>query len=108
MPILKVMKTAMKKKKQPKYSHYSTTEKACLRRLQDVGKSATQVAALLGRDLSSVNRHFLRNTSTPMKAVGPVGRPRALTEKQVDRVATTTEQMVQAADKAPIGGKCRR
>ena len=58
------------------YRHFSPDEEAALQRLMSQGKTPTQVAEALGRDLSSVARHF--------KYTGPkpsVGRPPALTKK---------------------------
>ena len=40
---------SMKKKKEPCFTHFSAAEKDCLRRLQDEGKSPSQVAELLNR-----------------------------------------------------------
>jgi hypothetical protein len=102
MPIKKVMKTVLKKgmkKQEPSFTHFSEAEKDRLRRLQDEGKSPSKVAELLGRDLSSVNRHFNRNMLPPKKLPKPVGRPPALTEKQNDRVVDTAERLIQAAGK---------
>jgi hypothetical protein len=102
MPIKKVMKTVLKKgmkKQEPSFTHFSEAEKDRLRRLQDEGKSPSKVAELLGRDLSSVNRHFNRNMLPPKKLPKPVGRPPALTEKQIDRVVDTAERLIQAAGK---------
>ena len=103
MPTKKVMKTCVKKamkKQKASFTHLTASEKDCLSRLQDEGKSPSQVAELLGRDLSSVNRHFQRNSNPPKKAPKSVGRPAALTEKQIDRVVDTTERMIQAAGKS--------
>jgi IS30 family transposase len=102
MPIKKVMKTVLKKgmkKQEPSFTHFSEAEKDRLRRLQDEGKSPSKVAELLGRDLSSVNRHFNRNMLPPKKLPKPVGRPPARTEKQNDRVVDTAERLIQAAGK---------
>jgi hypothetical protein len=99
MKIMKVRKVAMKKKPRAKYTHFSQEEKDRLHKLQDEGKSPSRVAELLGRDLSSVNRHFQRNAAPTKKAPKPVGRPPALSEKQVDNVAATAENLIQAAAK---------
>jgi len=96
MPIKQVTKTVLKKgmkKQEPSFTHFSEAEKDRLRRLQDEGKSPSKVAELLGRDLSSVNRHFKRNMLPPKKLPKPVGRPPALTEKQIDRVVDTAESL---------------
>ena len=98
----KMMKKCPKKVKKTmkkKFTHFNTTEKDCLRRLQNAGKSPSEVALLLDRDLSAVNRHFQRNAQ-PAKATKPVGHPPALTEKQVDRVVERVEHMTQAAGKS--------
>ena len=65
----------------------SMAEKATLARMQGAGKTPTAVAKFLGRDLSVINRHFIRNKA--MKAVKPVGRPAALTEEQKSRCVRT-------------------
>jgi len=100
MPVKKVMKTAMKKKsaRRSGYTLFSQDEKDQLRRLQDRGKTPTQVAELMDRDLSSVNRHFQRNTGQLKPAARPVGRPPALTEEQVDKVVKRTEKMIATAN----------
>ena len=102
MPNAKVTKSVAKKgmkKKEPRFKHFSTVENECLRRLQKKGKSPAQVAELMDRDLSSVNRHFKTNKATT-KTRKPVGRPPALTEKQIDRVVDTTERLTQAAGRS--------
>ena len=80
------------------YSHYSDIEKACLHRLQLLGKTPSVVAEMMGRDLSSVMRHFKRNTDKTKKSPRGAGRPRRLTEGQIDRLAKTTKKMVKAAN----------
>ena len=80
------------------FTQFSSAELGRLRALQEQGKPASEVATLLGRDISSVCRHFKRNRQKTGKAVRPVGRPSALTDAQVDRVVSATEKMVKAAD----------
>ena len=96
---MKVHKNIMKRKGNQGatgYTHYSTAEKDLLRRLQDKGKTPSEIAELMDRDISSVNRHFQCNVSKTK--VRPVGRPKALTEKQIDKLVDTAERMIQAAD----------
>jgi hypothetical protein len=102
MPVMKVMKKILKKgkveKKVPVYTHYTDTEKALLQTWQEEGKTPTEVADLLGRDLSSVARHFKDDgPSSSKKAMKKVGRPPALTEKRIDRVVATFYKMIEAA-----------
>ena len=80
------------------YSHYSDIDKACLHRLQLLGKTPSVVAEMMGRDLSSVVRHFKRSTDKTKKSPRGAGRPRRLTEGQIDRLAKTTKKMVKAAN----------
>ena len=80
------------------YTHFTASEKAFLEQWQDEGKTATEVAGLLRRDVSAVARHFKRNSGAVPKAAQPVGRPPSLTDKQVVRVVEATEKMILAAD----------
>ena len=94
----KVRKAGGKKLSKPSgYTHFSTVEKDLLAKLQASGKTPSQVAVLMGRDLSAVCRHFKRNEKKSQR-IRPVGQPPALTEKQKDRVVFTMEKMVAAAD----------
>ena len=81
-----------------KYCHYSDIEKACLHRLQLQGKTPSQVAVMMGRDLSSVARHFKTNTRKSKASSKGAGRPCALTQSQVDRIANTLQKMITAAN----------
>lgn len=94
----RVAKVGLKVKKGQRFTHFSAVEKECLRRLRGKGKSPAEVAECMGRDLSSVNRHF-KAIASPMKRRNPVGRPPALTTKQIDRVVDTIERLTQAAAK---------
>lgn len=98
--VMKVMKSHLKKAKIKRPSGYtlmSADEKDQLRQLQDKGKTPTQVAELMGRDLSTVNRHFKRNSGELPVSKRSVGHPPSLTPKQIDRLVKTTEQMTRAA-----------
>ena len=81
----------------PSFKHYSSHELSILEHYQKKGKTPTEVATLMGRDTSSVYRHFQRNL-TKGKAPNPVGRKRVLTDAQVDRLVTTAQSMTAAAD----------
>ena len=58
----------------------------------DQGFSRTEVATLLKRSLSSVSRLFAQK-----KAPQPIGRPRALTDKKLDRICAVLDKMVDEA-----------
>ena len=77
--------------------HFSVEEHSRLKTLQEQGKQPAEIAKLMGRDLSSVYRHFQRNLQGG-PAPNPAGRPPALSVAQVDKVVDTTETMVVAAD----------
>jgi len=53
----------------------------------------TDIAAALGRDLSSVCRLLAQK-----KAPQPIGRPKALTDSQIDHVVEVLEKMIDEAD----------
>ena len=80
------------------YSHFTDIERDCLRRLQGLGKTPSEVAEMMGRDLSTVVRHFNKTKGKANKSREGAGRPRALTERQVDRIVRTTHEMVTAAN----------
>ena len=52
---------------------------------------------MMGRDLSSMARHFQKNPGAKGLSKG-AGRPRSLTKNQVDRIADTTARAVTAAN----------
>ena len=80
------------------YTHMAAAKKNMIVKWQNAGKTPSQVAELLSRDPSSVCRHFKRNAENLGKFIAPVGRPRKLTEMQLDRVEETLGKMVTAAD----------
>ena len=58
----KVTKTTAKEVTKPSgYTHFSIVEKDLLAKLQNKGKTPSQVAQLMGRDLSTASRHFKRS-----------------------------------------------
>ena len=61
--------------------------------LQARGRTPAQVAAIMGRDKSTICRHFNRSTGD-----APVGRPAVLTDEMIDKLESTIEQMIKAAD----------
>ena len=79
-------------------SHFSSDELLCLSRLQQQGKSPSEVATLMDRHISSVCRRFDANKSSKKVKVAKEGRPKALTEAQVDRLVKTANNMIAAAD----------
>ena len=81
----------------PSFTHMSSDELARLARLQKDGNSPSQVADLMGRSLPAVYRQFQRNKDKNTKVVH-VGRPKALTQSQADRLLKTANSMISAAD----------
>ena len=72
----------------------SVEEKRIARRMHfEEGLSPTKVATTLGRALSSITR-LLAQKKTPK----PVGRPRALSDKQIDTIIMKLEDMVNEAE----------
>ena len=57
------------------------------------GKTRTDIAGLLHRSLSAVSRLLAQK-----KAPAPTGRPRALTEANVDRAVAPVEKLVDGAN----------
>ena len=74
------------------YSHSTTAEMGLLRKWVDEGKTATTIAGLLGRDLSSVARQIKKVGSRAV--VRGAGRPTALSEAMEKKVVATTESLV--------------
>ena len=90
-PMKAVKKLALEKK----FSHLSKAELDLLEKHYNNGKTATQVADALSRDLSSVDRHFKRldaGDAAPKK-----GRPNSLTTEQEKQVVKTAEELIRAA-----------
>ena len=78
------------------YTHFTSTELGLLCTWAREGKTATAVAGLLGRDLSSVARQMRRAMGG---AEGSrAGRPPSLTKAVEKKVAATAESLIQAAD----------
>ena len=78
------------------YTHYSSDELRLLSKWTDQGRPVAEIARLLGRDLSSVARRVRRVTQGGVPA--QVGRPRALTPAQIDRLAVLANEMIEDAD----------
>ena len=95
---MRVLCDSSKMIKMTAYSQYIDVEKACLRRLQEQGKTPSTIAEMMGRDLFSAARHCKRNLCEKGKFVKGVGRPRGVTEAQIDRIGKTMQQMVLAAN----------
>ena len=88
---MKVKKSGLKQKKPPRMAQ---DEKRLAREMHfDRGIPRTDVAKALGRDLSCVCR-LLAQTKAP----APIGRPKALTTEQIDKLAALLEDMVDEAD----------
>ena len=66
-----------------------------LRRWSVEGKTATEIAELLQRDVTTVRRRMRRCLAAHQ---GGAGRPRALTPKQEKKVVRAAEQMIRQAD----------
>ena len=80
----------------PQFKHFDDTEKALLKQWSQEGTAPSVIATRLGRSLSAVVRQ-LRALSSKKKAKA-VGRPRKLTEKQIDMLVQKTKQLTKAAD----------
>ena len=80
----------------PQFKHFDDAEKALLKQWSQEGTAPSVIATRLGRSLSAVVRQ-LRALSSKKKAKA-VGRPRKLTEKQIDMLAQKTKQLTKAAD----------
>ena len=89
------MKRAMKKRVKG-YSHFSEAENNLLGKMKRKGKTPQEVADVLDRDLSAVARHFKRLDRGV--DVASVGRQPALTEVQQDKLVSTAESMIEAAN----------
>ena len=72
----------------PQFKHFDDTEKALLKQWSQEGTAPSVIATRLGRSLSAVVRQ-LRALSSKKKAKA-VGRPRKLTEKQIDMLVQKT------------------
>ena len=72
----------------------TASEQALVRRLHfEQGKSRSEISRVLQRSLSSISRLLAQK-----KAPRRIGRPRMLTEANIDRIVATLEKMVDAAD----------
>lgn len=78
------------------FRHYSDEEKEFLAKWHEEGKTPTEMAELLGRDLSSVFRHVKAMSSK--KKAKPVGRPPSLSPKEVDRIVSKAKDLIKVAD----------
>lgn len=79
-----------------KFHHFSEEEKQLLRRWCQEGKSLTDIAKLLHRNLGTVHRQYLR---LKCRAAAPkVGRPQKITEKVAQVLVKKAEIMVKDAD----------
>ena len=78
------------------YTHMTDSEKDLLDKWHAEGKTATDVAEALGRDLSVVARHFKR-LGEGAELIG-AGRPPALSPEDKERIVQTASSMIEAAD----------
>ncbi|CAE8720920.1 unnamed protein product [Polarella glacialis] len=85
-----------KVQKKTAFRHYSGEEKEFLAKWHEEGKTPTEIAELLGRDLSSVFRHVKAMSSK--KKAKPVGRPPSLSSKEVDRIVSKAKDLIKVAD----------
>ena len=78
------------------YSHYSHDELRLLAKWTEEGRQPSEIAELLGRDVSSVARRVRRLSvgAAPPK----VGRPAALTAAQIERLLVLANEMTEDAD----------
>ena len=95
-PKASVKKTIGKTKKDgnQKITRLSVEEKRIAREMHfDRHMTPTDVAIALGRHLSSITRLFAQK-----RIPNRIGRPKALTEKMIDKLEKTLEAMVEKAD----------
>ena len=78
------------------FVHFKPHEEESMRRWAAEGRSPSEIADLLDRDLSTIARRMKRLASK--KRVAPEGRPRLLSPKDEARVVRTAERMVRQAD----------
>ena len=78
------------------YKFYTAEELRLLAQWVDEGRSPTEVADLLARDLSSVVRRMKQLASGGVPSA--VGRPRALTPRQIDRLVKVANEMIEDAE----------
>ena len=84
------------KGKRPRaYTCYTGEELRLIAGWVEEGRPATEIAGLLGRDVSSVARRMKQLASGGVSA--PVGRPRALTPAQMEGLVTVTNEMTEDA-----------
>ena len=77
-----------------KTPHMTASEQALVRRLHfEQGKTRSDISRLLERSLSSISR-LLAQKKAPRRS----GRPRKLTEANIDRIVATLEKMVDTVD----------
>ena len=89
----------MKKVKKPiarVVTRITEGETRIMHKLFENGKMPSDVSQTLGRDLSTVARHYTRWENEEEAPV--LGRPPALSGKQEEQVAKTTESMIKVAD----------
>jgi transposase len=80
-----------------RFSHVSVHEAAQIKDWHQVhGKSAAEIASLLGRNPGTIARHIARINAG--QAMVGAGRPRELTDEQVGRLVSKARSMIQAAD----------
>ena len=80
----------------PAYTHVGGHEDSLIRRWMEEGKSATKIAELLRRDLSTVARRMRRLSSRRRQPCG-AGRPKKLSAADEGRVERVAERMIQQA-----------
>ena len=78
------------------YRHFAEHEDTLLRRWSDEGMPASEIAKLLGRDLSTVARRMKRvdEGGDPLHA----GRPYILTHEKEEKIVVAAEELIQLAD----------
>ena len=106
-----VMKTILKKPsacRVPAFSHLSPLGEDDVLRRRAAGDSPTEMAEVLDRDLSSVVHHVQRLESPERAQPKPVGRPAALTAKQVDLFARNAILLAPAACASDVSPSCPR
>ena len=81
-----------------KFKHIGQKEKRLLVEWFKEGKTVSEISELLGRDKSTIRRQVARIARGPGAPPRGVGRPAALSSKDVQRLIAKTKQMIKAAD----------
>ena len=82
------------------YKHMSLVEKGLIEQWTDEGIAPTEIAERLERDLSTIARQVTRLEMSDRERakLRPVGQPKSLSPKDIDRLVLKTQLMTKASD----------